>query len=388
MKCNISNTRWVNVSDIYEYPEIQRIKLKDTMIEKLLVGDTRATKTLKYFHQFQSIGVIDTWKKSEEFLLQTIPKTNEKQCYLKVESPASANSFYINLTSNRKKTSTSINKQKWVDAKFVTVSGMCLFGGDSAKAITRSGRRFPLWDLKHPIDVQNEEVIDIKIKNEFTFYEKEKTRRISGFLNNLESRNSSPHRHIFIIPQVQYYFYLYPLYEAGLIDKKLFQKWIKEVDLRCERIKEMYQDNLKIKPIFIDSSLSVVEKDLISVIQSNETISQKKVFSKLSDSSHLWQLYLHNEKLKINSWNKLVFCSYIISFLEIENQLDGDEQFLHLDDQLEKVILRELARTLKVLGIHERETPFILGLYLLQGIVCDSYLEDSNAYTTNCFPDF
>ena len=304
-----------------------------------------------------------------------------ESCFLGIVAPE-FKPRYLNITSSTKSKPSSVLNELQYEG-FETVIGMCMFGGDTNRAITESGNKISVVDIGETESSMNsikEKVVDIEIKECLSLYEAEKIIRFTTFCSLLKKYSSLKlTRCSLILPDVQYYLYLANAYESGVISKDVYLAWIEEVNKRKRKIICCYKKRVPYISVLV-SSLEEVRSYIVNAILQSKPICFNSILEKLSGSSLIWE-----ESISLTSpqtWKELIGLSYVVTLqVQAVESNKRNSLLIHADDPLERIILNESGRISR-LRKKEKLTkiPSFIGVYPYQNIAYDDPEVESHLY--------
>lgn len=225
---------------------------------------------------------------------------------------------------------------------------------------------------------QGDRIADVQVDPDLSLYEAEKTRRLAFFLNRL-SGPASGGNSILVTPRIQYYLYLAPLYNSDRISSETLTKWFRMVDEREKVVRRELSRLAESDILPAANSLAVIEEPLRDAVARGAAISYQNLLGRLSASDRIWKSIIQHESPE--SWKQLINLSYVVAWLQQAKKfsLPGN-LLLHVDDQIERVILSESGRLKRQCVATLRGIGPIVGLYLLQSLVEYSVSADSDLY--------
>lgn len=349
-------------------------------------GDSRRMKAEKYFLKLKNLGFFDEISLSNTAVVQQISRSS--RCFLGIESRLQGSNLgFLALTStenslNRAFAGACGDESRGFCSAVDTISGMCLFGSGVDLAVTGKGKIISLVDagasensMRDIVDL-GDEIVEINVEPRFSLYEMEKLSRLVFFLNHL-SGPAKGGRSILITPRVQYYLYLIPLYEAGRISGDVMEDWFNAVDCRDRLIRDTFASLSRRPPHFPVSSLDQEGAHIRDAVQARESPCLFEILRKLRCRDPYWEALIDCESP--STWKALINLSYTVQFM-IQADEVTEGPLIHVDDQIERVILSETARLKKHLARSGRRVNPLVGIYLLQWLVDLELGRDSDLY--------
>ena len=293
--------------------------------------------------------------------------------------------IYITSTSTGNSLSSVLRSQaKHGPVDFSTISGMCLFGSGVDRLVTNRGRDLSVVDIgasaesMHGSLHSDERVVQFRCGSKFSFYEQEKTLRLTSFLQTIRSRRPQ-HGHSLVLPRIQYYFYLADLYNSGQLPGSVYLEWFDLVDERATRVFALFEEACGLGVSRVESSLQGAEAFLRDQVKNETPIHLDQLLPLLASGSAMWRKVL--SVVRPATWHQLIGLSYVVSFSTQANMASrSGEVMIHVDDPLESVILGETARINKKVKRAGFETSPFIGLYLLQQLAQSDVEQESSLY--------
>lgn len=362
----------ISLSDLLR--DGRSMSVKKSEITGPFSEDTRGRrKMLKYWSQIGEAGILDGFKATGTFLEQVY--STYTRHFLETQRRSSpSGSAFVSLTSSSRSVNSALcfHDAPADTIPFSTLSGMCLFGSGTDWLLTDGGHKISAVALGESQDAvteiipQGEMVIDVGACSPYSYYELEKTVRLSQWIRWLH-RNPRHLSHHLVTPRLQYYLYLAPAYDLGRISSDAFLQWTRLVSERERRIQQLFSEACGFAVDLVSSPLATIEDYIVGQLESGSSLDLDHVLEILNRSDAEWP-----ELLAINrpgTWKALVNLSYVVAFsTEAKSAANDVRHLVHVDDPLEYVILSETARLNRAKRSLELPTFPLLGIYLSQKI--------------------
>jgi len=313
-------------------------------------------KAKKYFRQLADEGIFDGLTMTGNFLEQA-HRSSVRHFLEFTSSPESSGSDFISLTSTGHTINSTLNfNGKSGRAPFSTISGICLFGSGTDWLLTESGKRISavaIGDSHSSMTEmipEGEIVVEAGSRSPYSYYELEKTIRISRLILEWSRNNLLHHCHSLVIPRIQYYLYFAPAYNLKRVSSDAYMQWIRLVGEKESRIERLFSEVCGPVVQFPSSSLAPIEGYVISQITRGDFLEFNHVLRILSESDGVWSDFLVFGQPQ--TWKDLINLSYVVTFSsQAMLAAENFRHLIHVDDPLEYVILSEAARLRDCHGI-------------------------------------
>jgi hypothetical protein len=278
------------------------------------------------------------------------------------------------------------------DFRHVTlITGVCLFSEKSSWGYDGDGRRVSLGMILSRPDLIKSALRGLEVDPRFSLYELETSTRLScavaGFVSALPS--NLPCEVVLQVPRIQYYLYLIPALQAGLIKGQHLLEWFDLVDMRFAAVVEKFQRLLRgcsvsaqsgrIASLRVSAVLSDHEAVIREHVAKNKYLDLNVFIQRLIFSDPTWERALSVSP--VSGWRDAANLSYAVEFASSHSDEQDGRLLIAIDSPMEQKIFRTFQRILKTTN-HGRRSgalgvfPMERAIVLQSGQLTNSYYLD------------
>ncbi len=337
-----------------------RLNIKKSKLEviKNEEGPKSLRKKVNTMNRFKDIDILSQNVGIKNFSLKNCFETNSGEVMERfsvgIDFPGNDQTYFMEVVGKKDEELNGGEKIKNLNI----LSGICLFGYKNLGYKYEDGTSHFFSEYK-PITGKIEEIF---YTESLSVYEIDAILGLSETIKEVKKNFSGKVEVYLELPRVQYYLHLAQYLQKGLISNTQYEKYLKIVDARCEKIFSIMKkrgNGIEFKKI---NSLEPLEKIFKDVVGGVKKLSFSECVLCLSQKES-WRKIL--EVMEVSNFSQMEYMSYVCSMLNY-GEKKKETLLLQIDDPIEQKIL---SKTQQVLGkINERKNYRIWGMYPTQKI--------------------